>query len=199
MPSKREERRNALHKLLVDIAEERVVQHGAHAIKARELAKEAGCALGAIYNVFDDLTHIVLEVNGRSFRLLGQDVRTALSAQTSGNPNDELMVIANAYLEFATSQTNRWRSLFEVPFSPDLDVPQWYWDEMEDLFDLISDPVARAFPDLPLQDQTLMTKALFSSVQGIISFGIENRNSPVPLSDLKRMVELIVTQVIKNK
>ncbi|MFK7939374.1 MAG: TetR/AcrR family transcriptional regulator [Roseovarius sp.] len=198
MAGKREERREALRKTLVDIAEARVVQDGAQAVKARELAKEAGCALGAIYNVFEDLTHIVLDVNGRSFRLLGQDMRSALNEVSDDTPTDQLIAIAEAYLTFAMTQTNRWRSLFEVPFSPDLEIPQWYWHEMDTLFSLIAGPVERACPDLTAHDQALMTKALFSSVQGIISFGIENRTSPVPQADLRRMITLIVTRTTGN-
>lgn len=198
MAGKREERREALRKTLVDIAEARIVRDGVHAIKARDLAKEAGCALGAIYNVFEDLTHIVLDVNGRSFRVLGVQVQRALESVHGSGPTDQLIAIAEAYLDFAMSQTNRWRSLFEVPFSPDLEVPKWYWEEMDALFSLIAGPVGRACPELSPEDQVLMTKALFSSVQGIISFGIENRTSPVPHAELRRMIALIITRTTGN-
>ena len=199
MAGKIETRRDALRKTLIDIAEQRIVKDGASAIKARDLAQTAGCALGAIYNVFDDLTHIILEVNGRSFRMLGQRVQNDLSACTSSSATDCLITIANAYLDFAVTETNRWRSLFDIPFSPDLEVPQWYWDEMGALFGHISGPVQECFPDMTEEDQTLMTRALFSSVHGIVSFGIENRAAPVPTQDLTRMIELIVRQATGNK
>lgn len=199
MAGKRQERRETLRKTLVDIAEQRIVRDGPHAIKARDLAKEAGCALGAIYNVFEDLAHIVLDVNGRSLRLLSADVRHALEEVGSADPTHQLMAIAGAYLGFATEQTNRWRSLFDVPFLPEMEVPQWYWDDMDQLFALIAGPVSQARPDLSAKDQALMTKALFSSVQGIISFGIENRAAPVPPSDLTRMIELIVGPTTGNR
>lgn len=198
MAGKREERRDALRRTLIDIAEARIVESGAASIKARNLAKEAGCALGAIYNVFEDLTHIVIEVNGRSFSMLAQQVQKALQDHVSDSATDQLIVIADAYLDFALRETNRWRSLFDVPFSPELEVPQWYWDEMERLFDHIAGPVQTCFPDMDSTDQALMTRALFSSVHGIVSFGIENRVTPVPRAELHRMVELIVRNSTRN-
>jgi len=40
-------------------------------LRARDFAADAGCSLGAIFNVFDDLNAIVMAVNGRAFRKLG--------------------------------------------------------------------------------------------------------------------------------
>lgn len=199
MTGKKEERHDALRRKLVDIAEARIAEGGIGAIKARDLAKQAGCALGAIYTVFDDLTHITLEVNGRTFRQLGQAVDQDLQSCADAGPTERLLCIAEAYLVFALTKTPRWRSLFDVPFSADLDVPQWYWDEMECLFAHISGPVRECFPEMSDPDQTLMTRALFSSVHGIVSLGIENRASPVPRADLRRMIELIVRQTTGNK
>ncbi|QGX99906.1 TetR/AcrR family transcriptional regulator [Roseovarius faecimaris] len=198
MAGKTEERHDALRRKLVDIAETRMAEGGLSALKARDLAKEAGCALGAIYTVFDDLTHIALEVNGRTFRQLGRDVDGALQGCADASPTDRLLCIADAYLTFALRETRRWRSLFDVPFSPDLDVPQWYWDEMDRLFAHIAGPVGECFPDLSPADQALMTRALFSSVHGIVSLGIENRATPVPKADLSRMIELLVRRTTGN-
>lgn len=171
---------------------------GLAALKARDLAKEAGCAVGAIYTVFDDLTQIALEVNGRTFRLLGIAVNQELRSCTGVGPTERLLCIAEAYLGFALTETARWRSLFDIPFSPDLEVPQWYWDEMERLFSHIADPVKACFPEMPNDDQALMTRALFSSVHGIVLLGIESRATPVPEADLRRMIELVVRQATGN-
>ena len=53
MARKSEIRREALRVALIEAAEARIAKDGAGAIKARELAKDVGCATGAIYNVFD--------------------------------------------------------------------------------------------------------------------------------------------------
>jgi len=55
MAGKVEARRAALRDALIHHAEIRIERDGLKNLRARDLAKDAGCALGAIYNVFGDL------------------------------------------------------------------------------------------------------------------------------------------------
>ena len=64
-------RREDLRERLLDIAEAEVKANGSASLRARSLAVEAGCAVGAIYNVFDDMTGLTLAVNLRTFKRLG--------------------------------------------------------------------------------------------------------------------------------
>ena len=79
MASKTQARREALRSNLIEIAERTISNDGLRALRARDLAKEAGCAVGAIYNVFGDLTDLTLAVNARTFQRLGADVAAALA------------------------------------------------------------------------------------------------------------------------
>ena len=60
-------RRENLRESLVDAAERTITEQGLAQLKARALAQEVGCALGAIYNVFPDLAALIMAVNSRSF------------------------------------------------------------------------------------------------------------------------------------
>ena len=71
MSEKTQKRHADLRARITDAAETAVIGGGISAIKARDLAREAGCALGAIYTVFDDMTDIVPAVNSRTFSRLG--------------------------------------------------------------------------------------------------------------------------------
>src|SRR5919199_4301283 len=57
------ERRLRLREALLAAAEAMIRMQGLGGLKARELAQAAGCAVGAIYNVFPDLDSLVLAVN----------------------------------------------------------------------------------------------------------------------------------------
>ena len=67
MAEKVEIRRRALRDNLIAIAEKRIAAEGLAGLRARDLAAEAGCALGAIYTVFPDMTALTLAVNARTF------------------------------------------------------------------------------------------------------------------------------------
>ncbi len=195
---KTSERREALRTRLIDIAEARIAEAGIASIKARDLARRAECAVGAIYNVFEDINDIVIAVNGRTFRHLGAAVAASLEGHEDKDPSERLILMSNAYLDFAAAHPNRWRTLFDLRMSTDMDVPGWYVEALGQLFGIIAGPVRECFPDLDDADVELMTRALFSSVHGIVLLGLEKRISAVPPDHLRRMIALVLTEATKK-
>ncbi len=195
MAGKVAERRAALRENLVLIAERTISKKGLSALRARDLAAEAGCAVGAIYNVFGDLTDLVLTVNARTFHRLGADVAEAL-ADAPQDPVEQLVVMAQAYHRFAAENHLAWRALFDVERAPDEAAPDWYLKEMGRLFTYISDPLAVIFPGRAADEHALLTRALFSSVHGIVLLGLDQASSGVPTEDIDRMIALVLRQFV---
>lgn len=193
--SKTSQRREKLRIQLIDIAQARITADGLAAVKARDLAREADCAVGAIYNVFTDLNGLVMAVNGRTFHALGQAVAASVAAAPQGSPQEELIAMSHAYLHYAAQNTNLWRALFDLEMSTEMDVPQWYLAELGKLFLLISSPLSRIFPEYSRHDLELMTRALFSSVHGIVLLGLQKRISGVPLDKMEEMIAILLMNV----
>lgn len=193
MTTKGQARRVQLREALIEAAEKRIAENGLSELRARDLSKDAGCSVGAIYNVFEDLQSLIMEVNGRTFRDLGRAVSQSFDGSEA--PVDRLIVMSHAYLHFAAANTNRWRALFDLRMADDDAVPDWYRDALGTLFALISDPVSQVFPDMEEGDLDLMTRALFSSVHGIVLLGLENRISGVPPAKIERMISQVLTQI----
>jgi AcrR family transcriptional regulator len=193
--SKADLRRQDLRARLIDIAEARIRAEGLSAIKARDLARQADCAVGAIYNVFSDLNGLTMAVNGRTFQTLGKTVAASVADCPADQPQTELITMSHAYLRFAAENTNLWRALFDLEMSTEMDVPQWYLAELGKLFALIAAPLARIFPDYNRHALELMTRALFSSVHGIVLLGLQKRISGVPLDKIEEMIAVLLTNV----
>ena len=189
-----EKRRAELRGRLLDIAEREVRNNGAASLRARALASEAGCAVGAIYNVFDDMTGLVLAVNGRTFGRLGETVTNAV-AKAGPDPTEQLVTIARSYLAFASTDPNLWRALFVADMSTDSAVPAWYLQELQRLFAMIAAPLTKLHPDAPPDEIDLMTRTLFSSVHGIILLGLERRISGVPEAKIEEMIGFLLRRV----
>jgi AcrR family transcriptional regulator len=181
-PTKTELRRDDLRKRLTDLAEVQIAQGGVASLKARDLAAQAGCALGAIYNVFDDIPALVMQVNVRTFERLGAAARDAGGLEALGQ----------AYLQFATTNFHLWRALFDLPPGP---VPDWYQAALDAVFALIEGPIRRLFPQLSATDQALMVRGLFSSVHGIVLLGLQGPGLTEPPADVARMVNLILREI----
>ncbi len=190
-----DKRREELRERLVTIAEAQVRASGLGSLRARALAGEAGCAVGAIYNVFDDMTGLILAVNGRTFRHLGAFVSDVVDARQDTGPTDRMITIAFAYLRFASDNPTLWRALFGVKMSADRDVPAWYLDELGRLFSIISTPLSEVYPQADASEIDLKTRALFSSVHGIVALGLERRISGVPQDRIEMMIEYIIRNV----
>lgn len=196
MVSKVEERRAALAEKLVDIAQATIEAEGHQAIRARDLAAEAGCAVGAIYTLYSDLDQLVMAVNGRTFHRLGAHVAGATLEADQEDPIEQLVVMGQAYLSFAAQNTKAWRTLFDLEMSVETDVPQWYMIELGALFELISRPLSNLNPTASEDEIALLTRTLFSSVHGIVLLGLEKRLSAVPEGEMARMIEIVVRSVV---
>ena len=190
-----EKRRAELRDKLLDIAEAEIREKGVASLRARNLAEQAGCAVGAIYNVFDDLTELLLAVNLRTFHRLGENVAAAVAAHAEAPPVERLILMAKSYLQFAADDPNLWRALFDVEMSTDSNVPDWYMQELARLFAIIAGPLSELDPNADTSVIDLRTRTLFSSVHGIVLLGLERRISGVPQERIEQMVEYLLTSV----
>ncbi|MGB0903190.1 TetR/AcrR family transcriptional regulator [Halocynthiibacter sp.] len=188
-------RKEALREKLVNLAETQIAHGGLRSVKARDLAKEAGCALGAIYNAFDDLQALFMAVNGRTFQRLGLVVAESVEGVQAG-PNERLIIMSEAYLSFASENTNLWRAMFDLEMSTESQVPDWYLAALEDLFSHIAGPVSEIYPQMDAENVVLMTRSLFSSVHGIVLLGLEKRISGVPPEKIKTMISMLLLKIV---
>ncbi|MBE1283930.1 MAG: TetR/AcrR family transcriptional regulator [Rhodobacteraceae bacterium] len=198
MARKAEERKAALRERLLEAASERIARDGLNALRARDLAGDAGCSLGAIYNVYDDLDALVMAVNGRTFQMLGRVVSLSLEGAGGMPPVERLVRMSHAYLGFAAEHTNLWRALFDVEMTDDGPVPDWYREALAGLFVHIAGPVSELNPDMGDEEVGLMTRALFSAVHGIVLLGLQNRISGVPPQQIETMISQVLRRIGNN-
>lgn len=188
-----EERREKLRETLTDIAEAAIRDQGLPALRARDLAEKAGCSVGAIYTVFDDLEALSMTVNARTFARLGASISEAIDGLDAG-PRERLIAMAIAYLRFAAANQSLWRAMFDLKMTEDTG-PDWYLAEIRKLFAYIAGPLAEIYPDWEPAKQELMVRALFSSIHGICLLGLENRFSGVPEDRIEDMIALVLSQI----
>ncbi|MDA9207427.1 TetR/AcrR family transcriptional regulator [Octadecabacter sp.] len=194
MAGKVEARRAALRTALISHAKQRITAEGLKNLRARDLANDAGCALGAIYNVFGDLGDLVLAVNAETFENLGASVAESL-ADAPQTPTDQLVIMAQAYHHFASANYHLWRALFDIERPAGETAPEWYLAEMGQLFAYIDAPLSVLFPDHDTEQRALLTKALFSSVHGIVLLGLDEASAGVPAPQLDKMISLVLNQL----
>src|SRR5258708_28967741 len=114
------DRRSALRGALIASAARIIGERGYQALRARELATEVGCALGAIYGVFPDLDALIVAVKARTLDELDAEVARRLAVVENGlqrpptidDAKKELQTLAQIYFTFASRHSRRWQDLF---------------------------------------------------------------------------------------
>jgi AcrR family transcriptional regulator len=188
------ERRQNLKEALIAAAERTIEAHGLSGMKARDLAAEVGCAVGAIYNVVTDLDDLVLAVNERTLAALETELDTVMNAPKSATEAISLLIHrAHAYLRFAASHTKRWRTVFDHRLPEKKELPEDYRDLQQRLFTFIEQPLRVLQPNLAPERFALLARSLFSAVHGIVVLGLEEKLGAISLSDLEEQMTVILT------
>lgn len=193
------ERRRKLKEILIAIAERSIEKDGIVGIKARELAAEAGCSVGAIYNVLADLDDLVLAVNERTLAMMKIELARAaqepLDDALEGKPRavTQMVRLALAYLHFALAHRRRWHALFDHQLPEGKALPNWYAEQRQRMFSFIEEPLRDLQPALGPDQFTLLARSVFSAVHGIVLLGLEEKLGTVSVLELEKQITVIVT------
>ncbi|MGA2044687.1 MAG: TetR/AcrR family transcriptional regulator [Roseiarcus sp.] len=194
-------RRVALRDALEASAARIIGERGYQALRAREVAADVGCALGAIYGVFPDLDALILAVKQRTLDALDAEITRRLaaadaSAAQSGASRQEqaersLHSLARLYLAFASENPRLWRTVFEHRV-PDSKVPDAYLARLDRVLTYVEHPLATLAPTMPRRERALFARALFSAVHGIVALGLDGKLGALSAQSLQWQVGALV-------
>src|ERR1700736_6673327 len=187
-----------LRERLIDAAERTIAANGLAGLRARDLARDAGCAVGTIYNVFEHLDELILCVGSRTLAMLHAALEAGRLGRPYGSPEDtadDLVRLALAYLVFAAEHTVRWRALFEHRMSEARPLPQWFVDQQHQLFAQVERPLVTLLPDLDPDSRRILARTLFSAVHGIVALGLEEKLASLPFSGLRDQLAATVRAI----
>lgn len=191
-------RRDRQREQLIEAAERAIAEKGLAGLKARELAQEIGCALGAIYNLVRDMDELVLRVGSHTLARLDAALGHASQGALAAAPEDaagRLVAIALAYSAFARENPRLWRTLFEHRMAEGVEVPEWAVAEQMQLFRHIMAPLAALLPEAGEPQRLLLGRTLFSAVHGVVAIGLEEKLVAVPRRELDHQIETLVRLV----
>ena len=193
--SKAAERRDKLRDALIDAAEQTIATDGLRALRARDLAAQVGCAVGAIYNAVADLDELIYAVNARTLAALEQTFTAAGDAGTVPSADSaiaQFVRLALAYTDFAAANRPRWHALFGHQPPAGREVPMSYMADQLRLFSYVEKPLQVLMPATTRERRTLLARSLFSAVHGIVVLGLEEKLQLIPLPVLREQVIFLV-------
>jgi AcrR family transcriptional regulator len=195
--SKTLERRDKLRDSLILAAERSIKTKGLAGLKTRDLARDIGCANGAVYNLVDDMDELILRVGSRTLDRLDAALTEAESAGAA-SAAETLVRIALAYCDFAADNLELWRALFEHRMAPNKPIPDWAVDQQMELFRHIYRPLATLLPGHSAAELSVTARSLFSAVHGMVTLGLEQKLIAVPIVALRAEIAMIVRAMVKG-
>jgi AcrR family transcriptional regulator len=192
-------RHENLKNSLVRAAERALSRHGLAGLRARALASDVGCAVGAIYNVVADLDELVLLVNQRTLAALERHLLDfGVVTLPRGGAVEQLVGMAVAYLDFASKYGLRWRAVFDHRLPKGQAIPAWYLESQHRLFGYVEAPLQVLLPDVSAERCALLARSIFSAVHGIIELGLDEKLQPLPVDVLREQVATITAALARG-
>lgn len=191
---KREEKRSALKDSLIAAARARVEAGGLKDLSARTVTQDAGCALGSLYTVFDDLDDLIIHMNSKTLFELGEAIAAASEGVSGAVPT--LKALALGYIHFASENYSLWLALFEYAGLSGIEIPEWHQNEQEVLVRHIIEPVKKLNPSMENEELLMRVRALFSAVHGIVSISLQDRFIGVPKDQLENEIIKFIDQMV---
>lgn len=186
-PSYREKLKTAM----VSIAARILEAEGLAGLQARRVAREAGCSVGTLYNIFKSLDDLLIVANARTLADLGRALIVARDATAQASLEGRLQALALAYLRFANIHQKSWRAVFEHHMSSGQPVPGWYREAQARQFGLIEEVLFDAMPEPKTRSRA--ARALFAAIHGIVALALDRKLGDFDPAETEAQVRFVLT------
>lgn len=177
-----------LRELIVQASTDLIHESGLAGLSAREIARRIDYSPGTLYNSFDNLSDLILTIEGRMLDHLCAE----LDAVASDESYEGVYRAADCYLRFAGENPRLWNLLFEhhVPASQKL--PDWYHAKLEALVRKFEDALRPLSKGMDDEDMRRSARVLWSSVHGMSSLAVADKLSIIPPNEAPVLMQNLV-------
>lgn len=170
MASKQELRSVETKRSIVEAANNLFANKGYDAVTMREIAKEAGCSHTTIYIYFKDKEALLQQLSMPS--LLSFMKRMDMLLEQESHPDDKLIAISLAFIEFCLTNRNRYTLFFNVKATQvNEEAPEMEINQIRNkMFGKLSKAIEVCLELAPGDGRLLLySRIYFFTLQGIIA------------------------------
>jgi AcrR family transcriptional regulator len=185
-----------IRQMALDAAETIVAREGYPGLSTRKVAAAIRYTVGTLYLVFKNLDDLTLQVNGRTLDALYDWLRARQDINgASSDPERAILVLANAYIAYAETETPRWSMLFEYAVQEN-EQPEWYLHKLGRVFGLVEAALAPLSEDVA--ETQRIARVLWASVHGICLLKIRQRLILAGNQDVETMTRMLVSNFLRG-
>jgi len=180
--------RAELATLIVAEGHRLMAETGFAGFSAREVARRIGYSIGTLYNVFDNLDHLLIAINSRTFELWTDYLRQRLEA----SQGDRIRSLVEAYFDFARNHPRLWMAIYDHRLPDGMVMPDHDMETRRALARIVFEEIARQLPGRSAQEIECLGRSLIATVHGHCSFEL---NGSFELMGVTQPVELALSRV----
>lgn len=165
--------REELRDIALKAAEDLVTTQGLTGLSTRKVVARIGYTVGSLYMVFRNLDDLIIQVNERTLDRLYEQLAGAIAGGPP--PAAAIRALAQAYISFALTQTNRWLAIYQHRLPEGESIPESFADKVTRMFELVQQQLALLSPRRSPEDIALAARALWSAIHGICILGFDQK------------------------
>ena len=192
MARRSEHTQEQIREMVLNAAENIVIEEGFHALTVRKIAMDIGYTVGSIYMVFANMDDLIMHIKARTLDELAQQLWQA----KADSVEQHIQALADAYLAFAHQHFNRWRMIFDA--QQDAPIPEWYQQKIREVFLIVEVVFRQLHPDQSEEQARLAATALWSGVHGVCVLSLNGSLGRVGTENAQVTVNMLVKSFIQG-
>jgi AcrR family transcriptional regulator len=166
---------------------------GLRGLTARRVAGKIGCSVGTLYNLFDNLDDLIVQLNGTTLHALYDALAAAPAAK---KPDAALRTLARTYIRFTRDHPNLWNILFEHRLPEGQSLPDWYHGKVKRLLGLVEEALAPLFTPRQEKQRFQAARVLWCGLHGICSLASTGKLGVVTSESVEAMADSLVANYV---
>ncbi|PIE83361.1 MAG: TetR family transcriptional regulator [Candidatus Contendobacter odensis] len=173
MGRRNEHTRDELREIALQAAEYLVAENGLDGLSARKVVARIGYTVGSLYMVFRNFDDLIVQMNERTLVALHQRLLDAVADRPP--PVVALRALADAYIDFALTQTHRWLAIYQHRLPEGEPTPELATEKVTQMFGLVQRELALLRTHASAEDIALAARALWSGIHGVCILGFDRK------------------------
>lgn len=180
-----------VRQMALEAARNILAEDGVQGLSARKIASRIGYTVGSLYNYFDNLDDLILQLNGETLDELArmlEDARSRHSEEIAA-----LRALAHAYLHYAHRHPHLWKLLFLYEQHASSPLPKWYFNKISHLSqsaEIILSGLVNG--EQAEQKARREARALWAGIHGIVMLASQGEQTPDRESQTRRQADTLI-------
>ena len=159
--------RDELKEMIIKVSSKTIEKEGFEKLTARRIAKDIGYTPGTIYNLFDSMADLYLEINGITLDKLYEVLSSDKCRSDKKTPIQNMKKMAQLYKDFSEDNRAHWLMLFTYRLPEGKELPDWYQEKITRLFMPLEDLLQPYYSPQQSRKRKMAARTLWASVHGI--------------------------------